>query len=427
MLGPILEGARVLVTAQRRADDLAAALIRRGAQVDIASTLGVETHIDEAGLLERTRQLLYRPPAIVVVTTAIGLRGWLETAETSGLGAPFVELLRASRVIARGPKALGALQGIGVTPDWVAESETSREILDLLSAEGVEGQRIAVQLHGAGDDGLVSGLVRAGADVVPLTVYRWCSPHDPEAVLESVDLARAGAYDAVTFTSAPGAAAWIAAVESRGALDDIRRLSASDLLLAAVGPITAGPLRAAGLAPEYPDRGRMGALVRLVITRLGVDQPAIATPAGELRVRAGRATLDHTRFDLSAGTLAVLRELAREPGMVVSRERLLAVLPGDSLDPHAAEVAVARLRSGLGNPGVVKTVYRRGYQLVVTPASSTVTAASPTVTPASSTVTPASPRVTPASPTVTPASSTVTPAPVAAASRVVPPHAALEA
>ncbi len=54
MLGPVLEGARVLVTAQRRADDLAAALIRRGAQVDIASTLGVEPHIDEAGLLTTT-------------------------------------------------------------------------------------------------------------------------------------------------------------------------------------------------------------------------------------------------------------------------------------------------------------------------------------------------------------------------------------
>lgn len=364
VLGPILEGARVLVTAQRRADDLAAAFIRRGAQVDIASTLGVEPHVDEAELLERTRQLLFAPPDIVVVTTAIGLRGWLETAEAAGLGVVLAELLASCRVIARGPKAHGALQSIGVTPDWVAESETSREILELLSAEGVAGQRVAVQLHGAGDDGLASGLARAGAAVVSLTVYRWRPSPDAAAVHRSVELTRSGAYDAVTFTSAPGAAAWIEAVRRHGAMDDIGRHTSDGLLLAAVGPVTAAPLAVAGLPIEFPDRGRMGALVRLVITRLGVESPAVVTAGGELRVRAGSATLDHSPLEMSASSLAVLRLLAREPGAVVSREQLLDVLPGASSDPHAAEVAIARLRAGMGLAAVVQTVYRRGYRLV---------------------------------------------------------------
>lgn len=363
VLGPILEGARVLVTAQRRADDLAAALIRRGAQVDIASTLGVEPHIDEETLVERTRSLLYTPPDVVVITTAIGLRGWLEAAQAAGLDGPLVTLLSGCRVIARGPKALGALQAIGVTPDWVADSETSREILDLLTAEGVDGCRIAVQLHGAGDDGLASGLAEAGAAVLQLTVYRWGAPPDAAAVNRSIEDARDGIYDAVTFTSAPGAAAWITGAERAGALPELRRRADNDLLLAAVGPITAEPLAGAGLRVEYPDRGRMGALVRLVITRLGVESVPVPTCAGELRIRAGSATLDHRRLDLSAGSLTVLRLLAQSPGAVVTREQLLAVLPGESQDPHAAEVAVARLRTGLGHPGVVKTVYRRGYQL----------------------------------------------------------------
>ncbi len=363
VLGPILEGARVLVTAQRRADDLAAALIRRGAQVDIASTLGVEPHIDEETLVERTRSLLYTPPDVVVITTAIGLRGWLEAAQAAGLDAPLVTLLAGCRVIARGPKALGALLAIGVTPDWVADSETSREILDLLTAEGVDGCRIAVQLHGAGDDGLASGLAEAGAAVLQLTVYRWGAPPDAAAVNRSIEDARDGIYDAVTFTSAPGAAAWITGAERAGALPELRRRAGNDLLLAAVGPITAEPLAGAGLRVEYPDRGRMGALVRLVITRLGVESVPVPTCAGELRIRAGSATLDHRRLDLSAGSLTVLRLLAQSPGTVVTREQLLAVLPGESQDPHAAEVAVARLRTGIGHPGVVKTVYRRGYQL----------------------------------------------------------------
>lgn len=364
MLGPILEGTRILVTAQRRADDLAAALIRRGAQVDIASTLGVEPHIDEETLVERTRGLLCAPPDVVVVTTGIGLRGWLEVAQTAELDGPLVELLQTSRVVARGPKAHGALLGVGVTPDLVADSETSREILDLLCAEGVSGQHIAVQLHGAGDDGLSSGLTLAGATVVELTVYRWGAPPDATAVARSIEQARDGAYDAITFTSAPGAAAWIAGVDAADALPELRRRSRDGTLLVAVGPITADPLIRAGFEVEYPDQGRMGFLVRLVITRLGVDATAVPTVAGELQVRAGSATLDHQRLKLSSSSLTVLRVLADSPGAVVTREQLLEALPGASSDPHAAEVAVARLRTSLGRPGVVKTVYRRGYRLV---------------------------------------------------------------
>ena len=61
-------------------------------------------------------------------------------------------------------------------------------------------------------------------------------------------------------------------------------------------------------------------------------------------MRAGAATLDHRELPLSPSGFAVLRRLARAPGEVVSREELLRVLPGDSCDPHAAEVAVGRLR-----------------------------------------------------------------------------------
>ena len=80
-------------------------------------------YITAPTLVERTRNLLYAPPDVVVITTAIGLRGWLEAAQAAGLDGPLGTLLAGCRVIARGPKALGALQAIGVTPDWVADSE----------------------------------------------------------------------------------------------------------------------------------------------------------------------------------------------------------------------------------------------------------------------------------------------------------------
>jgi uroporphyrinogen-III synthase len=365
-LGPVLAGTRVLITAQRRASDLALALERRGASVTVAPSIGVESHIDEEALLAQTRAIIESGVDAVVLTTGIGFRGWLETAEAAGLGSRLVEALASTRLIARGPKASGALQAAGLIPDWVAESETSAEIAELLLAEGVVGQSIAIQHHGAGDDHLEERLTAAGATTQGLVVYRWGPPPDPEALRASVIDAANGAYDAVTFTSAPGVAAWLVAARAEGVEDEIASaVREGVLLLAAVGPITAEPLRAAGMAPLIPDRSRLGALVRLLITHCGENSAGIETPAGTLRVRASAASLDHVVLQLSPGGLAILRELAREPGRVRSRESLLAVMPGESGDPHAAEVAVARLRDVVGKD-VIRTVVKRGYALSVT-------------------------------------------------------------
>ncbi len=60
-LTPVLAGTRILVTAQRRSDELAAALTagRRG---DVAPALGVVPSIDEDELLRRTREILADRP-----------------------------------------------------------------------------------------------------------------------------------------------------------------------------------------------------------------------------------------------------------------------------------------------------------------------------------------------------------------------------
>src|SRR3954453_6112851 len=363
-LTPVLAGTRILATAQRRSDELAGALIRRGADVVVAPALGVVPHIDEETLLRRTAEVLESGVDTVVVTTGIGFRGWMDTAEAAGLGDELVEALGGVRLVARGPKARGALQAVGLRADWVAESETSAEIVEFLLAEGVAGTRIAVQHHGAGDPHLEARLVDGGATVVPLEVYRWGPPSDPAPATATALQVAGGAFDAVMFTSAPAATAWLAELERQGVTEVVRDLVACGrLLVAAVGPVTADPLVNAGLRPVHPDRSRMGALVRLVILTLGDEAHSVPTPSGVLHVRASAATLDHAVLPLSPNGLAILRRLASRPGEVVSRDRLLEVLPGESADPHTAEVAVARLRESLRGHALVRTVIKRGYVL----------------------------------------------------------------
>jgi len=357
-----LAGYTVAVTAARRKEELGALLDRRGARVIYAPAIRIVPLADDADLVAATREVLDRPIDLVVATTGVGFRGWLEAADAWDL--PLVEHLRSARVLARGPKARGAIRGGGLVDAWSPESESSAEVLSHLmsGAEGsLEGRRIAVQLHGDPLPDLVAGLRAAGAEVLTVPVYRWVLPEDVGPVRRLVSTVVAGGVDAVTFTSAPAAASLLTVADELGLRDDLITALTGRVLAVAVGPVTAGPLDAAGIQSAQPVRARLGALAREVVARLPERDPLLRIGAHTLQVRGYAAVLDGRVVELAPGPMAVLRELARRPGHVVPRADLIASLPGGG-DGHAVEMAVTRLRAALGAP-VVETVVKRGYRL----------------------------------------------------------------
>jgi uroporphyrinogen-III synthase len=366
-LGQVMAGCVVLITADRRSAELASALVRRGATVRHAPALSIVPHQYDEQLVADTKEVIATQPDTVVVTTGIGFRGWVEAADAAGLADELIDTLERARIVARGPKARGAIQAAGLQADWVAESETSAEILEALLTDGVAGQRIAIQHHGAGADGLDTELAAAGADIASLVVYRWGPPPDPGALASSVRAAAGGEIDAVVFTSAPGAQAWLEAADAAGVMAPLlARFASGGIVAAAVGPVTARPLVDRGIDPLVPERGRLGALVRTLVSHFEAGlTSAVATAAGALQVRSTVALLDGHVLPVSPSGLDVLRALVQAGGDVVSRAQVLDVLPGDSRDPHAAEVAVARLREAAGNRGLIQTVVKRGYRLAL--------------------------------------------------------------
>lgn len=361
-----LAGCRVVLTAKRRASELASALERRGAEVIRAPILSIVPHADDELLIAQTRALIADPPHAVVATTGVGFRGWMDAADAAGCAGELLEVLRRARIIARGPKAQGAVHGAGLTADWVADSETAAEIKELFDDEGAAGLHVAVQHHGSGSDGIDELLVELGARVTSLVVYRWGPSPEPEAVTRAIGLVAAVEVDAVAFTSAHGVVEFLAACEREGRRDEVLAAMAGPVIPATVGPVTAAPLLELGLNPLIPDRFRLGALVRELSAALAERGVAeVATPAGALWLRRSSAILDGRALPLSQVQFAVLRALVEAKGGVVSREDILGVLPGCSNDPHAAEVAVARLRDGMGDRSLVRTVPRRGYRLEV--------------------------------------------------------------
>lgn len=359
-----LSGFTVAVTAARRAEEIGGLLQRRGAAVVHAPALRIVPLADDTELHEATSALIAEPPDTVVVTTGIGFRGWLEAAEGWGLADRLRAALGSGTLLARGPKATGAIRAGGLREAWSPESESSAEVLRRLLSEGpLHGRRIAVQLHGEPLHDFTDALREAGAVVVPVPVYRWMAPDDLGPLDRLLESVAAGTIDAVTFTSALAATGLLRRARELGSLDVLLKAFGGRVAAACVGPVTAGPLIEAGVRATWPERYRVGALIRHVAEVLDSSSPVLPVGGHQLQVRGSAVLLDGSLRPVPPGPMAVLRALARNPGWVVPRGDLLAELPGGGADEHAVEAAVARLRSSLGTPGLVQTVVKRGYRL----------------------------------------------------------------
>ncbi|HZG95049.1 MAG TPA: response regulator transcription factor [Mycobacteriales bacterium] len=103
-------------------------------------------------------------------------------------------------------------------------------------------------------------------------------------------------------------------------------------------------------------------------------EPEAAAPAGdsaivvgrlEVDLRAHRVRIDGTEISLTPKEFELVAYLARDPGAVFTRERIM----DDVWDPHwfgptkTLDVHVASLRRKLGDPGWVETVRGVGFRL----------------------------------------------------------------
>ncbi|MEZ0053297.1 uroporphyrinogen-III synthase [Mycobacterium sp. MAA66] len=366
-----LAGFRIAVTAARRADELSTLLRRRGATVIAAPAIAMVPLPDDDELKANTQAVIDGPPDILIATTGIGFRGWISAADDWGVSDALLASLSEARIVSRGPKATGALRAAGLPEEWSPESESSREVLGYLLQGQIAGLRIAVQLHGATDDWdpfpeFLDELRNAGAEVIPIRVYRW-QPAEPGSPFDSIviDIAEQR-LDAVSFTSAPAVAATLMRAVELGVGDAVVSAFRNRVHAMCVGPVTARPLVRLGVPVSAPERMRLGALARHIADELPVLQSRKLRVAGHsLEIRGTCVVVDDQIRELSPAGMATIRALAARPGTVVSRRELLAALPGSSSDTHAVETAVLRLRTALGDKHIVSTVVKRGYRLAV--------------------------------------------------------------
>lgn len=366
-----LAGFRVGVTAARKVEEQVALLERRGAEVSWAPALSLDpNHVDDDALRAATLEVLARPVDTFLATTGVGMQAWFAAAERWGLLEPLLEHLGRADILARGPKSVGALRRRGLRELWAPASERFEDVLAHLRGRDLAGRRIVVQEHGQSLSMVAHALRRQGASVDVVSVYRVASADDPSPLFRMVDALADRRLDAVTFTSAPAVAAFMDAAGVTGRRDEVVAALQADVVACCVGPVTAAAFEMWGVPTLQPERSRLGAMVKLMETELPSrrDGTALEVAGHTLLLHGDSVCVDGAAVPLSPAPLAVLQALAVNPGHVVPRRALLAALPtGTAGSEHAVEMAVARLRAGIGTR-CVQTVVKRGYRLDCVPA-----------------------------------------------------------
>ncbi len=284
-----LSGFTVGVTADRRADDQAVLLGRLGVEVVRGPMLRTELGPADDELRAETERIVADPPDILVANTGFGIRAWWARAATWGLDAALTDALGRTRLVARGPKAAGALRSLGLPVWWRSPTEQLDSVAAHLVEVGVDGLDVALQLHGDDDRRVGDRLRAAGASVRELPVYRWVRPADDRAAVALIRRCCAGTVDAVTFTAGPAVRHLVDLAEALGVADELLAALNGRMVVACVGPVCAGVAREVGIVgPVVPEHWRLGALVTLVGATLAARCWEVPVGAGTVTIRGGR-------------------------------------------------------------------------------------------------------------------------------------------
>lgn len=261
-----LAGIRVGILQTRYAGEFASLVEREGGVPLLAPCLR-EVRVEDSGALRAALEDAVREPvALFVFQTGVGTTALLEMAAEMGLAERLAERIRASTVVARGPKPLTVLLKAGFDVDRrTPEPHTTPELIDLLGQEEVEGRRVAVQHYGSPNRALVEHLRKRDASVIELMSYRWALPEDVAPVLHYLEELEAGRVTVSAFTSASQVENLFTLAGEVGSADRLAGWLNRLTITAAIGPTCARALEEHGVTVIIrPERPKMVPFVRAI-------------------------------------------------------------------------------------------------------------------------------------------------------------------
>jgi uroporphyrinogen-III synthase len=233
---------------------LANLLLARGASVLRCPLVSIVDSPDTSSIVAWLRRLIADPPKYIVFYTGEGIERLLGFAERAGIREEFIAVLRATPKLCRGPKPKRALRRLALDAEIDAQEPTTAGVIATLETLDLGSQRIAVQLYGGkAIPELARYFAARGANVDWVAPYVYATESDDERVTDLIGRLEQGGVDAIAFTSQSQVERLVELARGRG-LDRALAAGMHKTFVAAVGPIVAEALRAAGFRVDaMPD------------------------------------------------------------------------------------------------------------------------------------------------------------------------------
>jgi uroporphyrinogen-III synthase len=358
-----LSGYAVAVASERRRHDLARMLEHAGARVVSVQALRLFSPADEQSLYRATIEVLAAPIDELVVTSAFGFRAWVRAAQRFNLAEDLHWALSRALLLATNVRAADALREAGHREIWSTPDGGPERLFRYLLTRRPPQRRTVVQSDSPGQAEVCLALRRRGADVVEVPTYQCQPPAHAGLLRHLANQIIARQVDALVVTSALAAQHLLAQAATDGQQGDLIA-TLRTFPVFAPGPLSAEPLRHAGVVVQTAPVPYLENLVSLVARRVPQDAVLLSANGAALELRGRAVVVDGALIQVQPGPLAVLRALAVRPGEVLSCAEIREATPSwDGVDDHAVEMAVSRLRRSLEDPRMIQTVMRRGYRL----------------------------------------------------------------
>jgi uroporphyrinogen-III synthase len=199
---------------------------------------------------------------IVVCMTGVGLAVLRDTCSTLMPLDRLSAALRKATIVSRGPKPAGVLRSLDVPVDLIVpEPNTWREVLAAVARR--TERRIAVQEYGRRNTPLHNALAELGAQVTPISLYRWELPDNLEPLRQAVVSIAGNGCDVVLFTSSVQLDHLLMVATTMGLDGDVRQALKERLVVVSIGPVMNDALASEGISPDIvPRHPKMWALVK---------------------------------------------------------------------------------------------------------------------------------------------------------------------
>ncbi len=281
-----LKGRRIVVLEARMPSELGNLVARHGGEAVSAPALREAALPMQQDVRDVIDGICAHTIQAAVFLTGVGARALINAADQLGRKDEFLDALRETTVICRGPKPVAVLKPLNVPIALVSPSPyTSEDLLAALKESDIDlgGKRVSLQHYGEVNAWLRGELEALGADILEISLYSWQLPEDTRPVIDAIALMLARDVDAVMLTTQSQAHNLFRIAEQVGLDDELREALSSEIVVASVGPVCTRALREHGVKPHVePVNPKMGPLV-LALADHFANTPSESTVAAATR------------------------------------------------------------------------------------------------------------------------------------------------